>query len=92
MGGGRDGQGYTAVRCAWKHIISLQVWMSLIAKKYKLFGTVKVNLCFILGLAFHILQLFPAFTLQSCFKLGSYAHSKASRGLSFYIRKKYTTL
>lgn len=58
MGGGKDGQGYTAVRCAWKHI-TLQKGISLIAKEHKLFGTVKVNLCFILSLAFLIFLLFP---------------------------------
>lgn len=60
---------------------------------YKFLGTVRgeKNPNTFLNLAFHIIQLSPAFTLQSCFKLCCYVHIKAFRGLSCYIRKTHYT-
>lgn len=59
--------------------------------QYKFLGTVRGKNLIFLNLAFNVIQLSPAFALQSHFKLCSYVHIKASRGLSRYIRKIHYT-
>lgn len=57
----------------------------------KFLGTLKGKKLIFLTLALRITQPSPPFALQSCFKPCSYIHSKASRGLSCYIRKIHYT-
>jgi len=60
--------------------------------RYKFLGTVRGKKTLIsLHLPFHIIQLSPTFACQSCFKLCSYIHIKASRGLPHYIGKTHYT-